>query len=162
MSGIDYTVNESKVSVLPAKTLRQNAGEEKSRLLQEVKQELIVLRKSRNITQKEIGEMTGMSAANMTRIERDDYDPSLEIMLRYANALGKTLDIRIVDLKDGRESSSSGEKTEHSDNRIRLDDQEKRLIAYYRGLSGGGKKMVCRIARDLGNLDGQERSDDQR
>ncbi len=136
--------------------LQRAAEEEKSRIMQEVKRQLIQLRKLQNMTQREIGDATGMRTSNITRIERDDYDPSLEILLRYASALGLTLNISVVDRATGEKVTAPAE-VEVSDDRFVLDQQEKRLLAYYRKLGRGEKRMVCRMAKDLNTV--SERSD---
>lgn len=59
---------------------------------------LVEERKSQGITQQNIADRTGMKTANVTRIESCKNTPTLEILIRYANALGKKLNIRLEDI----------------------------------------------------------------
>lgn len=54
-------------------------------------------RKCRGITQKEIADITGMKAPNIARIESKKYIPTLDVLLRYARALGKEFRFELVD-----------------------------------------------------------------
>ena len=55
---------------------------------------LIAERKRQGLTQQEIADITGMKAPNVTRIESCKFTPTLEVLMRYAKALGK--EIRFV------------------------------------------------------------------
>ena len=60
-------------------------------------QALVVERKRQGFTQQKIADDTGMKTSNVTRFESCKYTPTLEILTRYADALGKKLHIELVD-----------------------------------------------------------------
>ena len=60
-------------------------------------QALIVERKRQGITQQKIADDTGMKTSNVTRFESCKYTPTLDVLTRYADALGKKLRIELVD-----------------------------------------------------------------
>lgn len=64
---------------------------------------LIKERKRQGITQQEIADITGMKAPNITRIESRKFTPTLDVLLRYAKAIGKELHFELVD-EDKRDS----------------------------------------------------------
>lgn len=58
---------------------------------------LIRERKRLGYTQQDIADMTGMKAPNVTRIESRKYSPSLDVLMRYAKALRKSIHFELVD-----------------------------------------------------------------
>ena len=58
---------------------------------------LIAERKHQGMTQQSIAENTGMKTSNVARIESCKNTPTLEVLIRYASALGKRLQIDLVD-----------------------------------------------------------------
>ena len=60
-------------------------------------QALIVERKRQGFTQQKIADDTGMKTSNVTRFESCKYTPTLDVLTRYADALGKKLRIELVD-----------------------------------------------------------------
>ena len=63
----------------------------------EIMQQLLAERKRQKKTQQDIADATGMKQANITRIERPDYTPSINVIQKYAEALVKKVVIEIVD-----------------------------------------------------------------
>lgn len=53
-------------------------------------------RKENNMTQADLAKRSGISRTNITRFESGDYNPSLEMMVKIAAALGTELDIKLV------------------------------------------------------------------
>ena len=53
--------------------------------------ELVAERKRLGLTQQDIADKTGMKAPNVTRVESCKFTPSLDVLERYALALGKKL-----------------------------------------------------------------------
>lgn len=66
-------------------------------LVKHIVSELVSERKRQGITQQEVADITGMKAPNVTRIESCKYTPTLEVLIRYAKAVGKELHIEMVD-----------------------------------------------------------------
>jgi len=60
---------------------------------------LIVERKRQGLTQQDIADRTGMKAPNITRVESCKYTPTLDVLERYARAVGKKLRIELEDEK---------------------------------------------------------------
>ena len=59
-------------------------------------QAMIAARKSRNITQKELSEATGITQADISRIENGTRNPSLEMVKRLAAGMGMQLRLEFV------------------------------------------------------------------
>ena len=60
-------------------------------------QALIVERKRQGFTQQKIADDTGMKTSNVTRFESCKYTPTLDVLTRYADALGNKMRIELVD-----------------------------------------------------------------
>ena len=60
-------------------------------------QALIDARQSQNITQKELSERTGITQADISRIETGTRNPSLSMLKRLAAGLGMVLKLEFVD-----------------------------------------------------------------
>ncbi len=61
-----------------------------------VMQAMIDARKERGMTQKELAEITGISQADISRLERGTGNPSLKTLQRVAQALKMSLKIEFV------------------------------------------------------------------
>lgn len=59
-------------------------------------QAMIDARKSQNMTQKELSEKTGITQADISRIERGTRNPSLEMMKRLAKGMGMELKLEFI------------------------------------------------------------------
>ena len=59
--------------------------------------ELIKVRHELGMTQQDVADLAGVPRAAISRIERKQHSPSIETMLRYANALGKNVKISLID-----------------------------------------------------------------
>lgn len=59
-------------------------------------QAMIDARKSRNMTQKQLSEKTGITQADISRIENGTRNPSLEMMKRLAKGMGMVLKLEFV------------------------------------------------------------------
>ena len=60
-------------------------------------QALVAERKRQGFTQQKIADNAGMKTSNVTRFESCKYTPTLEILTRYADVLGKKLRIELID-----------------------------------------------------------------
>lgn len=61
--------------------------------------ELVAERKRLGLTQQDIADRTGMKAPNITRIESCKFTPTLDVLERYAKAVGKKLRFQLVDIE---------------------------------------------------------------
>ena len=58
--------------------------------------EIIMARKERNLTQKDLAELIGTKQSNISRFERGNYNPTIDFLNKMAHAVGKQLEVRIV------------------------------------------------------------------
>lgn len=92
----EYVINEKE---------QKNQIEVKTRVFaNHIVEALIKERKRQGITQQEIADITGMKAPNITRIESRKFTPTLDVLLRYAKAIGKELHFELVDedIREGK------------------------------------------------------------
>ena len=59
-------------------------------------EEIIMARRERNLTQKDLAELIGTKQSNISRLESGNYNPSIDFLNKIAQAVGKTLELRIV------------------------------------------------------------------
>jgi len=67
---------------------------EKLNVMYEIKKQIIRYRIENNLTQKELADRIGTKQSAISRLENDDYNPSVEFLNKVAHALGKKLEIR--------------------------------------------------------------------
>ncbi len=63
-------------------------------VIYEIKKQIIRYRIENNLTQKELAEKIGTKQSAISRLENDDYNPSIEFLDKVARALDKKLVIR--------------------------------------------------------------------
>ena len=63
----------------------------------EVRDLVISARNAANLTQKQLAQRSGVSQANISKIENGNYHPSLSTLKRIAGALGKRLIVSFED-----------------------------------------------------------------
>ena len=81
-----YTSGEQKIVIeVEQKSVRQSVIEQYVRS-----------RKMQEITQAELAKRAGVPRSNITRFESGNYNPSLEMMVRIAEALGMTLQVQLT------------------------------------------------------------------
>jgi transcriptional regulator with XRE-family HTH domain len=71
---------------------------------------LLLLRRQRNLTQKELAQKIGTTQAVVSRLENASVPPSLETILNFAEALEAVVDIHIIPIEDTRPKSDRKEK----------------------------------------------------
>ncbi len=57
---------------------------------------IVMARKERNLTQKELSKLTGITQADLSKIENGNANPSLNTLLKLAKGLGKILQVSLV------------------------------------------------------------------
>jgi ribosome-binding protein aMBF1 (putative translation factor) len=62
--------------------------------LYEIKKQIIKLRLEQGLSQKELAEKVGTKQSAISRLENNNYNPSVEFLDKVANALGKKLEIK--------------------------------------------------------------------
>lgn len=83
----DYMVKSNDKDIL-VEVDRKNAHKE-------IIKKFVECRKEQRITQMELARRTGISQPNITRFESGRYNPSLDMMLRIAEALDVQLSIKL-------------------------------------------------------------------
>lgn len=68
-------------------------------VLSKILEDLVEERKKQGITQVKLAEMTGMQAPNIALLETGKRIPTLKTLARYADALGKEIDLKLGDAK---------------------------------------------------------------
>ena len=91
MSTQDYIVQEKRQQLL--------IEIEKKTFARSIVAALIAERKRIGLTQQDIADRTGMKAPNVTRIESCKFTPTLDVLERYAEALGKKIQFELVDME---------------------------------------------------------------
>lgn len=66
----------------------------------ELRELIITTRTALGITQKQLADKSGVSQANISKIENGSYRPSIPILKRIADGLGKRLIIEFVDREE--------------------------------------------------------------
>jgi len=72
--------------------------------------ELLLLRKKRDLSQKELAETAGTTQAVVSRLENASVKASLESVVKLAEALGAIVDVRLIPLEDVRKKDIEQEK----------------------------------------------------
>ena len=88
MREMDYIYSNGDEKILIEKTQR--------RVRTDVIQQYKMCRNSKKITQAELSRLTGISQPNVTRFESGNYNPTLAMMVKMAEALEMELQIELV------------------------------------------------------------------
>ncbi len=90
-AGVSF--EEVKADLLKNEEFR--AEYEKLRPRYEAVGQIIRARKEQNMTQEELARRIGTQRSNISRLESGNYNPSLDMLIKIAKALGKNLNIRL-------------------------------------------------------------------
>lgn len=88
----DYIVCSEKGSII-VETQKKVYGKD-------IVKTLIEERKRLGLTQQDIADRTGMKTPNVTRVESCKFTPTLDVLERYAMAVGKKLMFKLEDVDD--------------------------------------------------------------
>ena len=91
MKQVDYVVHTENENLVI------DIEQKRKQITDEIVTSLIAERKRLGLTQQDIADISGMKAPNVTRIESRKYSPSLDVLMRYADALGKSIKMDLVD-----------------------------------------------------------------
>ena len=101
----------------------------------EIVASLIAERKRIGLTQQDIADISGMKAPNVTRIESCKYSPSLDVLMRYANAVDKELCLSLRDVTSDEMCRVAESVTYHVNQRkplpIGISDYKRASRDYY-------------------------------
>jgi predicted transcriptional regulator len=86
--------NKAKTIILKNKEVQKELkmNEAEYRIIEEV----IMARKEKNLTQKDLAELIGTKQSNISRFESGNYNPSLEFLNKIVQAVGKELEVKII------------------------------------------------------------------
>lgn len=85
---MDYMVNKNGIQVL----IEADPVAIKKQVVEQYKE----MRKNKKLSQEQVASVAGMARPDISRFESGRYNPSLELMIRYAHALGCELKIELV------------------------------------------------------------------
>jgi DNA-binding XRE family transcriptional regulator len=71
-------------------------AQKENNIYNELAKELISLRNEKGITQKQLAELCRVQQSNISRMENGNYNPSVQLLVRIAAALGKEVKIEFV------------------------------------------------------------------
>jgi len=69
---------------------------EKTELEYQIIKAIITAREEKNITQKELAEMTGITQKDISKLENGNANPSLQTLKKLANGLGMAIKLEFV------------------------------------------------------------------
>jgi transcriptional regulator with XRE-family HTH domain len=93
---------------------REALHAEQEKLRGDIIQSIKSYRKSNHITQQELAERAGLAQPNVTRFESCKYNPTLDFIVRIANALDLDVEITLKEKTEKRNvipQASGGEKS---------------------------------------------------
>lgn len=93
MSNVGISFEEIKADLLRDEEFRVEY--ERLRPRYEAIEQIIKARKEQNITQAELAKRVGTQKSNISRLESGNYNPSLDFLIKVADALGKRLSIHL-------------------------------------------------------------------
>lgn len=93
----EQTEAEKAEIIAAAKRFRQARRAARARMRETMKH-LRAARIAKGLTLRQLEQQTGIARSNLSRLENDsEPNPTIETLSRYAEALGKTLQITLVD-----------------------------------------------------------------
>lgn len=87
MANIDYIIDGDKEQIL-IETIQKETKNE-------VIEAYVQCRKELGMTQQDLADVTGIARPNITRFEGGKYNPSLEMLVRIAVAMGKKVKVTL-------------------------------------------------------------------
>ena len=93
----DKQMQENMKEYLTEKEAREKRLEVYTEKIPETIRQLVEERHRQKMTQQEIADITGIKPSNMARFESGGRVPTLVVLEKYANALGKHIEIKICD-----------------------------------------------------------------
>ena len=91
---MDYIVNKNGVPIL----IESDPTAIKKQVVEQYK----TIRKEKKLSQEQVAAAAGMARPDISRFESGRYNPSLELMVRYAHTLGCELKIELVPVEENK------------------------------------------------------------
>ena len=92
---MDYMVNKNGVQIM----IEADPTAIKKQVVEQYKE----MRKEKKLSQEQVASAAGMARPDISRFESGRYNPSLELMVRYAHALGCELKIELVPTDENKQ-----------------------------------------------------------
>lgn len=92
MSKVGISFEEVKTELLRDEEFKEEY--ERLRPRYEAIEQIVKARKEQGMTQEELARRIGTQKSNISRLESGNYNPTLDLLTKIANALGKNLNIR--------------------------------------------------------------------
>lgn len=70
---------------------------EQNRMKANIASQYIEARRLLGMTQEEVARVSGIKRPNITRFEKGNYNPTIDLLVKVAESMGKRLEIRLVD-----------------------------------------------------------------
>ncbi|MCL2293565.1 MAG: helix-turn-helix domain-containing protein [Spirochaetes bacterium] len=86
--------SSAKTIILKNKEVREEL--KKNETEYKIIEEIIMARKEKNLTQKDLAELIGTKQSNISRFEKGNYNPTIDFLNKVARAVGKQLEVRII------------------------------------------------------------------
>jgi predicted transcriptional regulator len=86
--------DEAKKVILQNKAVQEEL--QKNEAEYKIIEEIMMARREKNITQKDLAKLVGTKQSNISRLESGNYNPTIEFLNKIARAVGKELEIRMV------------------------------------------------------------------
>lgn len=93
MSKVGIPFEEIKEELLQDEEFKEEY--ERLRPRYEAIRQIITARTEQHITQEELAKRIGTQKSNISRLESGNYNPSLDLLIKIAEALGKQLNIQL-------------------------------------------------------------------
>ena len=93
MNKVGISFEDVKADLLKDKEFE--AEYERLRPRYEAIEQIVKARKEQNITQEELAKRIGTQKSNISRLESGNYNPSLDLLIKIADALGKRLNVQL-------------------------------------------------------------------
>lgn len=71
-------------------------------------EQLVAYRKALGLTQKDLADRMGVSRPNISRFESEDYNPTIDMIVKVADSMGYDVKIEFVERKNPTESRKRG------------------------------------------------------
>jgi DNA-binding XRE family transcriptional regulator len=88
------TWNKAKEIILKNSEVREELKNNEAEY--KIIEEIILARKEKQLTQKDLAVLIGTRQSNISRLESGNYNPSLDFLNKIAQAFGKQLQVKMV------------------------------------------------------------------
>ncbi len=95
----DYAVFSEETAVI--------VEQEQKKLRQEIARQYVDCRKRKKMTQADVAAAAGMKRPGITRFETGRYNPTVDMLVRLAESMGMSVEIRLVEKTEEKQEQNS-------------------------------------------------------